>query len=308
MARVTVVGAGVVGLTCAVRLLEDGHRVDVLARELPLETTSATAAAIWYPYRAHPADRVAAWAEASFRDFTALATEHPDSGVRMRNGTEVLASPAERPDWAGAVADLVETHVVPAGYELGWTFTTPVVEMPVYLPWLASRVLDAGGSITRLTLHGLPSRAAGGPDAVVDCSGIGAKFLAHDPTVYPVQGQVVLVEQVGLERWWLDAAGPTYVVPREHDIVVGGTDVEGEWSVTPSPEVAASILRRAMRLVPELAGAAVLGHRVGLRPARPAVRLGRDERDPRVVHCYGHGGAGVTLSWGCAREVSSLIS
>ena len=113
--------------------------------------------------------------------------------------------------------------------------------MPVYLDWLAERVLDAGGSITRLNLHGLPRTGDGGPDAVVNCSGIGAKFLAADPRCYPVQGQVVLVEQAGLERWWLDgdgAGGPTYVVPRSRDIVVGGTDVEGEWSRTPSPEVA----------------------------------------------------------------------
>ena len=77
---------------------------------------------------------------------------------------------------------------------------------------------------------------------MVDCSGIGAKFLAADPSLHPVQGQVVLVEQVGLERWWLDSVadeGPTYVVPRSRDIVVGGTDVEGEWSRTPSPDVAA---------------------------------------------------------------------
>ena len=53
--RVIVVGAGVIGLTCAVRLAEDGHRVDVLARDLPLETTSVVAAALWYPYRALPA-------------------------------------------------------------------------------------------------------------------------------------------------------------------------------------------------------------------------------------------------------------
>ena len=100
--------------------------------------------------------------------------------------------------------DLHETVDVPGGYDGGWAFTAPVVEMPVYLDWLAARVLAAGGSITRLNLHGLPRTGDGGPDAVVDCSGIGAKFLAADPTVYPVQGQVVLVEQVGLERWWLD--------------------------------------------------------------------------------------------------------
>ena len=299
------VGAGVVGLTCAARLLADGHRVDVVARDLPLETTSSVAAALWYPYRALPYDRVLGWSRASYDAFAALATGSPDAGVTMRSGVEVLREALERPWWAEAVPDLADTFVVPDGYALGWTFTAPVVEMPVYLAWLASLVLERGGTITRLNLSGLPS----GADVVVNCSGIASRFLASDETVSPVQGQVVLVEQVGLERWWLDAGGPTYVVPRSHDIVIGGTDVEGEWSRTPSPEVASAIVRRALRLVPELAGAEVLGHRVGLRPARPTVRLERVVGDGHsVVHCYGHGGAGVTLSWGCADEVASLVS
>jgi D-amino-acid oxidase len=307
MGRVVVVGAGVMGLSCALRLLEAGHRVDVLARDLPRETTSAVAAAIWYPFLAWPRDRVLAWSEESYTVFAAIA-EDPDSGVVLRTGTEVVAHRDERPWWADAVPDLRETVEVPAGFDGGWAFTAPVVEMPIYLDWLAARVLEAGGSITRLNLHGLPRPGDGGPRAVVDCAGIGAKFLAGDPTVHPVQGQVVLIEQVGLERWWLDgssAGGPTYVVPRSRDIVVGGTDIEGEWSRTPSPEVASAILRRALRLVPELAGADVLGHKVGLRPARPEVRL---ERVGDVVHCYGHGGAGVTLSWGCAGEVARLLA
>ncbi len=99
--------------------------------------------------------------------------------------------------------------------------------------------------------------------------------------------------------------GPTYVIPRSHDVVVGGTDVEGDWSRTPSPEVAEGILARGARLVPELAHARVIRHKVGLRPARPEVRL---EREGRVVHCYGHGGSGVTLSWGCADEVAELVA
>jgi D-amino-acid oxidase len=307
MSRVVVVGAGVLGLSCAVRLLEAGHRVDVLARDLPRETTSAVAAALWYPYRAGPADRVLAWARESYGVFATLAAEGPESGVTMRAGTEVVAQREEKPWWADAVPELRETVEVPSGYDGGWTFTAPVVEMPVYLDWLAGRVLVLGGSLTRLDLHGLPATGGGGADAVVDCSGIGAKFLAADPSVHPVQGQVVLVEQVGLERWWLDSVsseGPLYVVPRSRDVVVGGTSVEGEWSRTPSPEVATAILRRALRLAPELAGAEVLGHRVGLRPARAEVRL---ERVGDVVHCYGHGGAGVTLSWGCAREVAELL-
>jgi D-amino-acid oxidase len=120
-----------------------------------------------------------------------------------------------------------------------------------------------------------------------------------------VRGQVVHLSQVGLERWSLDSSGDlTYVVPRAHDIVVGGTEQQGEWSRTPSPDDAEAILERARRLVPELTGAAVLRHRVGLRPARPQVRV---ERAGEVVHCYGHGGAGVTLSWGTADEVAELV-
>ena len=203
--------------------------------------------------------------------------------------------------------DLTETLDVPDGYDGGWTFTAPVVEMPVYLDWLAGS--GAGGR--RHDHPAQPARAAatrcGGPDVVVNCSGIGAQFLAADPTVVPGAGAGGPGRAgragalVARER---RRDGPTYVVPRSHDIVVGGTDVEGEWSRTPSPDVASAILRRALRLVPALAGAEVLGHKVGLRPARPEVRL---ERVGDVVHCYGHGGAGVTLSWGCADEVVELL-
>lgn len=303
--RIIVVGAGVVGLSCAVRLLEDGHRVDVVARDLPLETTSAVAAAIWYPYRALPQDRVTSWAATSYAVFDALAAPvefggSPESGVRMVPGTEVFGATQNGPWWRAAVPHLDRVRDLPGGYADGWTFTTPVIEMPVYLRWLVGRLEELGGTLTRLNLRMLPE----GADLVVNCSGLGARLLGEDRTVVPVRGQVVYVEQVGLARWWLDGAGPTYVVPRERDIVVGGTDQEGEWSRTPSEEQAAEILRRAAQLVPALRDARVLRHKVGLRPVRPAVRL---ERVGRVVHCYGHGGAGVTLSWGAAEEVASLV-
>jgi D-amino-acid oxidase len=96
MRRVIVVGAGVVGLSCAARLLEAGHRVDVLARDLPLETTSAVAAALWYPYRALPQDRVTAWSATSYDAFRALAGDD-GTGVRMLSGTEVLHEPRADP-------------------------------------------------------------------------------------------------------------------------------------------------------------------------------------------------------------------
>jgi D-amino-acid oxidase len=294
--RVIVVGAGVVGLSCALRLLEAGHRVDVLARDLPLETTSSVAAALWYPYLALPRDQVTSWGRTTYTELARLADDET-TGVVLRRGTELLREQTPDPWWVGAVPALVRVPARPP-YRDGWSFRSPVVEMPVYLTWLRARVEDAGGTVTRLAMARLPE----GP-LVVNCAGLGSRVLAGDPSVTPVRGQVVLVEQIGLEEWWLAEDGPTYVVPRSRDIVVGGTEEDGAWDRRPDPEVADDILRRATSVVPELARARVLSHRVGLRPARPATRL---ERVGDVIHCYGHGGAGVTLSWGCADEVTAL--
>ena len=308
--RVLVVGAGVVGLSCAVRLLEAGHRVDVVARDLPGETTSVRAAALWYPYLASPRERVLGWAARSYEVFDAIAaadtaagTGEPPSGVRMLPGTEAHAAATDDPWWRSAVPSL-ERVTPPDGFADAWSFASPVVDMPVYLGWLAARVRSLGGTVTRLNLAGLPP----GGDLVVNCSAIGSRLLAADPSVTPVAGQVVHLEQFGLERWWLcgeddDGDQPTYVVPRGDHVVVGGTAEPGQWSRTPSARTTTAILERAARLVPEVAGARVLRQQVGLRPARPEVRV---EREARIVHCYGHGGAGVTLSWGCADEVVAL--
>jgi D-amino-acid oxidase len=303
--RVCVVGAGVLGLSVAVELLTRGHRVDVVARDLPLETTSAVAAGLWHPHRVGADPRVLRWATTTYDVLAGLAADGAedgaDTGVRVLPGLEVLAAESALPWWAPAVPDLRAASDVPATHGAGWRFTAPVVDMSRYLAWLAAEVVRLGGSLTRLNVSALPT----GADVVVNCSGIGSRLLAADDAVTPLRGQVVRVEQVGIETWTLDAAGPTWVVPRRHDVLVGGTEDDGEWSRTPSPHDTATVLARAQLLVPALAGAQVLGTKVGLRPARPSVRL---ERVGDVVHCYGHGSSGVTLSWGCAREVAELVA
>jgi D-amino-acid oxidase len=146
-------------------------------------------------------------------------------------------------------------------------------------------------------------------DVVVNATGLGGRDLTRDTSTFPIRGQVVLVAQFGLTNWWVDDAELTYLVPRSTDVVVGGTEIDGDWDVEPRPATAAAILERAAAIVPELRDARVLAHRVGLRPGRPEVRLEREPLPggPPVVHCYGHGGAGVTLSWGCAAEVRQLV-
>ena len=110
-----------------------------------------------------------------------------------------------------------------------------------------------------------------------------------------------------MREWLLDQSDPqrlVYVVPRGNDVVLGGTAEEGAEDRTPDPATTEAIRARCAALVPALRDAPVVGVAVGLRPARPAVRL---EAEGRVVHCYGHGGAGVTLAWGCAVEVAALL-
>lgn len=64
--------------------------------------------------------------------------------------------------------------------------------------------------------------------------------------------------------------------------------------------------------MPAIKSAEIIKHQVGLRPARDRVRLeleikGNEKNGPRIVHNYGHGGAGITLSVGCAEEAADLV-
>jgi D-amino-acid oxidase len=305
--RVTVVGAGVVGLTCAIQLAENGHEVRVVARDLPLHTTSVVAAALWHPYLAYPVERVTVWAGTTYDTLARLAAAEPASGVRMVPGVELRRDRGEPPWWAASVAalTLAEPAGLPDGYAEGWSLVSPVVDMPIYLPWLIERAQRAEVTLRHLELAHWPTDT----DAIVNATGLGGVALHGDTTVYPVRGQVVYVERAGVTQWWLDEIGPTYAVPRTRDIVVGGTEEVGSWSTSPNPHVARAILERAARLEPKIATAKIIGHGVGLRPARPTVRLEREDRvdGPPIIHCYGHGGGGVTLSWGCAEEVADLL-
>jgi D-amino-acid oxidase len=309
--RIIVAGAGVIGLSCAVRLAEAGFPVDVMARDLPLETTSAAAGGLWMPFLAQPADLVNTWARRTFEQMQALSTA-PGSGIAMRAGYLVGDQP--QPAWALAMASLVPLTAVQDPVPTtsrGWQATLPVVDMPAYLTYLVNRLRAADGTLTRLSLPALPAHGL-----VINCTGLAARGLASDPTVQPVRGQVVTLTNPGLSNWWVqagdDAAHPTYVIAQPGRVVVGGTVDPGQWSTTPDPEVSREIVRRAREWVPQLASATVLSHRAALRPARPAVRLDTvSGPDGTVVHCYGHGGSGITLSWGCAddvlREVESLL-
>jgi D-amino-acid oxidase len=305
---VIVVGSGVVGLTTAVVLAEAGRRVRVWAREPAEHTTSAVAGALWWPYRIEPKALARPWALVSLSVYEELAGRPEETGVRLVEGVMGETRLDELGPWAARVPGL---RAATAGEYPGTALWArlPLLDMPEHLRLLRERLLRAGGTVEERTVTDLAEVRA---PVVVNCAGLGARALVPDPAVRPVRGQLVVVENPGIREWLVTtdpAAGTTtYVFPQPDRLVLGGTTDEDDWSRVPDPKAAAEIVERCAALRPEIAGARVLDHLVGLRPVREAVRLEREVLpDGRVlVHNYGHGGAGVTVAWGCAQEAAGL--
>ncbi|HWN28266.1 MAG TPA: FAD-dependent oxidoreductase, partial [Actinomycetospora sp.] len=188
--------------------------------------------------------------------------------------------------------------------------TLPFADMPTYLGHLAQRADGLGVTVEHrhvADLAELRPELGRGP-VVVNAAGSRAGELAGDPAVTGVRGVHVVLSDVGVEEFTMEiAAAPrwTNVFPHPGRIVVGGAALPPD-DPTPDTEVAEEILARAIAVEPRLADARVLGREVGWRPVRPTPRTEVDDRG--VVHAYGHGGVGVTVSWGVADEVAGLVA
>lgn len=297
------------GLSCAVRLLEAGHEVEVISDRFSPDTVSDIAAAIWYPFLTAPADRADGWGIATYAELERLSEREPQSGVRMRDGREYLRQAVDPPEWSEDIAAfrILDDSEIPEGYVFGWQFRAPVIEMQLYMPWLRSRVEALGGSFVQSFVEDL-SEVSG--EVVVNCVGLGARELCGDEEVRPVRGQVIFIDQdPGIGHFDQQPETLTYTIPRSDVTVLGGTAQVDDWGMDIRAEDDKLILSKVEALWPELDRSRIIGGAVGLRPSRSEVRLDVEYIGERkVVHNYGHGGAGVTLSWGCAEEVANLVS
>jgi D-amino-acid oxidase len=314
-----VLGAGVCGLTSAICLAESGLAVAVQGAELPNETTSAVAGALWGTHLVGADDRVPGWADETRRVLVELADDAA-AGVSICAGLMAAREPSDPssdgsdgPEVTDAVAyTRCDPRELPPGYAAGWRLTAPLVSMPVYLTYLHDRLLAAGGQLLEPRSFATLAQVAQGCAApvIVNCPGAGAHSLVPDPSVTPVRGQVVVAANPGITEFFVgDGRDPddiTYLFPHGDTIVLGGTQEHGNWSRVPDPATAERILAACAAAEPRLAGAKVLGHRAGLRPMRPLVRLEAEaiSGGRQIIHNYGHGGAGVSLAWGCAREAA----
>ncbi|RSM73080.1 FAD-dependent oxidoreductase [Actinoplanes sp. ATCC 53533] len=306
---VLTIGAGVSGLTTAVRLAEAGMRVRVRARQRPERSTSAAAGAIWDPiYANHPL--VLRWSTRSYHVFCDMvAAGRPE--VRLVPGVEASRRSIPSPGWAHDLPGFRECAAaeLPGGFASGWRYTAPIIDMPPYLAYLERRLVAAGGALEIGHVRSLGEELA---PVVVNCTGIGARELVPDPEVEPIRGQLVAVRNPGVTEFFAEHTEEleemTYLLPQGDVLLLGGSADKGQWDPEPDRDVAAGIVARCAGIVPAIATARVLGHRTGIRPQRPEIRLEHEEvGGQHVVHNYGHSGAGVSLSWGCADSVLEIV-
>lgn len=303
--KITVVGAGVIGLTTAFTLEEHGHEVRIVSVATGPKTTSSIAGAVWFPYRAGPPAKVALWA-AYTRTWLEQIGSDPDTGIDILTGYEITnedGADPPRPWWAANI-DVTRGPAPVIGDLPAWTFRAPRVEPSRFMPWLLARLR------AKIEYRAVIDLAAEPGDAVINCTGLGARELAADDLIYPLFGQIVITDPgaANLSITVTDHRDPDaifYMIPRRDELVLGGCSLP--WPPGAPPDLDADITVRILDQARSLGLAVgrVRTEKTGLRPYRLEVRL---EREGRIVHNYGHGGAGFTLCRGCAEEVSRIVT
>ena len=289
-------------------------------------------------------ERARRWAADSLRHFTELATDAA-AGVHLRPVTfyfrhdltndsfqrEKMAGLEKRTEGFRHDAALIRENGVVGDFVDAYRHVAPMIDTDAYLAWLTAHVRDAGCEvISRRIEEPLEASAPRllrdlNAAAIVNCTGFGSRELAADPAVYPLRGAVLRVVNDGVRRPRIEQAhcvshdgvsldpGFVFIVPRGRDrLLIGGFAEPHETDLAFGPEhpQVRAMLARSVAFLPALEGAeidAVEPLRAGLRPARErGTRLEWDARLP-VLHNYGHGGSGLTYSWGCAEDAARIL-
>ena len=329
--QVAVLGAGVIGLSVATHLSTQLKRravVTVVSEKFSPHTTSDKSGAILVPFELakDPRDsdedpeRIERWVRQTLKlcDRLHSSVDAYETGISLVHGyyaNEQLGE--EDPWWSSLVKGCRRVgreerrrYSIPDVFNHVLAFGTYTVDCKIYLPWLLKQFVQNKGIVERRRVENLSE--LGSYDIVVNCTGLGARTLMGDSSLHPVRGDSVIVKAPWVKefQFLLRRDSVTYVFPRVNSVLLGGTLVDNVWSEEPSKEATSAVLLRCSAVVPSLAKAEVVTTAAGLRPARSRVRLEREvneETGSTLIHCYGHGGQGVLLHWGCALEVGQIV-
>ncbi len=252
------------------------------------------------------------------------SSEAAEVGLCLMTGYDFRSSYTPDPWWKGLVygfrqilptAPEARLLHIPSHCKTVWVFTTYILNCRSYLPWLTAKLQRNGVAMEKRRVRSLNEPELCRYDLVINCVGMGAHSLLGDDSLVPVRGQAVLVDAPWVKHFLInykDKDSVAYILPRAKDVLLGGTAQDGNWSEAADEETSQEIFRRCEELLPSLRNAPVVGSWAGLRPVRNEVRLEMERfpassSRPPVVHCYGHGGQGIVLHWGCALEVAGIV-
>ncbi|XP_012943189.1 D-aspartate oxidase [Aplysia californica] len=323
---VVVLGAGVSGLSCAVSIKEACPEVEVelVSETFSPHTTGDGSAGFWIPYILGDTSisliRETCKATYDYLIDLAFDAQGPAVGVQQISGYTLFTYEEEKYE---LFHDLVDGYRILQPSELkkfpaaksGYFYTSVQVNTVVFLPWLMQKFKSMGGKVRCAKVDSL-KEFSGQCDVIVNCCGLGSKQLLNDQQMVPVRGQVLRVSAPWVKHFYLlknaDGNLLSYILPSTNEVVVGGTAEKGVWDTTCTEEDSQKIWTAATDFLPMLKEAKILRPWAGLRPGRSSLRLEKEELEfdgqpMKVVHNYGHGGAGVTLFHGCAQRVKDMV-
>jgi len=309
--HISVIGAGVSGLSVGILLLRKGYAVTIHAKEFSPNTTSDVAAAIWVPFHCGPADKVPGWAADTFAYFKREIVPDPESGCFPEKLVSYFKEPESDPDWASLVnLKRISNNNLPAGFVDGYEFDSLMMDSRLYMPYLTKLFTDLGGILIQETVLDISQFLKNHP-ITVNCSGLGSRVLFNDTKVYPSRGQVMRIQKTSLLEavcYNKTSEDLVFVMPRTEDMILGGTAQDNDWRTDMDPADNERMLVASHEIGVPVDPASVIETKIGFRPARDEIRLEVEKLgNSYVIHNYGHGGGGYTLSWGCAMEVVKLI-
>ncbi|KAF5630514.1 d-amino acid oxidase [Fusarium sp. NRRL 52700] len=323
---IVVVGAGVIGLSTALRIQEqttsqsNPPSIVIIARDVPSET-SINYATPWAGahYRPCPGNtpqllQEAVWAKKTYDTLDSWSDKDKlVAGVEFMPGEEFFENPApEYVDITKDVSQSVYAHLE-SSFELFSSSELSAMGDSLQLGF-RYRFQNRGGRVRQYTLASLEEVfwIEDSVKAVINCSGMGF----GDPKVFPIRGQTCLVRNPvskTITRQNSDGSW-SFAIPRplEGGTIIGGTKEPHNWDPHPSADTRQTLLSNAAKWFPfgsESHRFDVVRDIVGRRPAREGgLRLELERLKPGVVvHAYGVGGRGLELSWGIADEVVSLL-
>ncbi|CAF0973945.1 unnamed protein product [Rotaria sp. Silwood1] len=324
MARVCVVGAGAVGLSTAlcIKLQHPSLSLTIIADRFLDTTTSDGAGGLFRPddqfIQGVDKSLLRKWCQTSFDYFNNLIFSNAaaEAGISQVSGYQLFNDSRPDPSYKDIIYNFRhltkhELDIFPDHYKDGYFSTTFYVDTRKYMKYLTKLLTEKQVTFIQKKINSLEELAES-YDIVVNCTGFGAKELCNDNLMRPIRGQMIRVRAPWIKHFYY-TDDDCYMIPNHETIVLGGTRQLDNDNTQVDLNDKDGIWQRCLRLCPSLAKAEFLWDWAGLRPNREPIRVETEiikhgNKKLLVVHNYGHGGNGISLSWGTAVDAARLFS